>query len=135
MMKIIALALALYAGVSFAGTAGQVDPQATAADVCKPGFAKQHRKVTQATERAVYARDGFKKNTGVCANNGCVLDHDISLELGGNNSRDNLKVQLRADSLAKDKIENYLHAEVCKGKLPLADAQYLVKNWRYLRGP
>ncbi len=54
-------------------------------------------------------------------------DHLISLELGGNpTDPQNLWPEPRTGSpnaTNKDKVENYLKAQVCSGKLSLADAQ------------
>jgi hypothetical protein len=58
-------------------------------------------------------------------------DHLISLEIGGAPvDPANLYPQLVADSLAKDREENELHARVCAGTLLLASAQRLiVEHW------
>lgn len=67
------------------------------------------------------------------------LDHLISLELGGSpTSPENLwpesyKTQAGgtvAGAKEKDKVENYLHSEVCAGKITLSDAQKeIVDDW------
>lgn len=61
-------------------------------------------------------------------------DHLISLELGGSpTSPANLWPEPHAGtygSFQKDKVENYLHAQVCAGKLSLASAQQeIATNW------
>jgi hypothetical protein len=61
-------------------------------------------------------------------------DHLISLELGGNPTDPrNLWPQPRYGSpnaANKDKVENYLKAQVCNGKLSLADAQQgIATDW------
>lgn len=50
-------------------------------------------------------------------------DHLISLELGGSNDPANLWPQYGASPNEKDKVENYLHKQVCAGLTPLATAQ------------
>jgi len=54
-------------------------------------------------------------------------DHLISLELGGaaNDSR-NLWPENGASPNLKDKVENYLHARVCDGRVSLARAQRII---------
>jgi len=58
-------------------------------------------------------------------------DHFISLELGGSpTDPKNLWPEPHPSFNEKDKVENYLHSEVCSGKLTLAQAQQeITKNW------
>lgn len=130
------LGLGLISITSRASIQDQIDLKATAKDVCTPGWAASHRNVSAADERATYARQGLTKNSGACARKDgkttCVVDHAISLENGGLNVLANLQVQFIEESKAKDRIENFLHGEVCSGRLPLEDAQWLEKNWKYL---
>lgn len=58
-------------------------------------------------------------------------DHLISLELGGAPSDPaNLWPEPHASPNPKDKVENFLHAAVCAGKISLADAQHrIATNW------
>lgn len=76
---------------------------------CTPGALNPA--VTQATIRATICRAGYT----------------ISLELGGaaNDSR-NLWPEPGASPNLKDKVENYLHARVCDGRMPLAHAQRII---------
>jgi len=104
----------------------QVTPGATrtssAADVCSGGSTKQFRHTTAAMKAAVYRAYGTAKQPGVC----CEVDHLISLELGGADDVKNLWPQPyepRPGAHEKDALENFLHAQVCAGKIPLADAQ------------
>lgn len=60
-------------------------------------------------------------------------DHLIPLELGGNpTDPKNLWPEAYATSLPdggakeKDKVESYLHAQVCSGAIPLAEAQQMI---------
>ena len=59
--------------------------------------------------------------------NGYELDHFIALELGGNpTSPKNLWPEPYTPvpgAHEKDKVENYLHRQVCGGQMTLADAQ------------
>lgn len=61
------------------------------------------------------------------------VDHLISLELGGSNDISNLWPE-SAEPIPgfheKDKVENYLHAEVCSGNISLKEAQLkIANNW------
>jgi hypothetical protein len=64
-------------------------------------------------------------------------DHFIPLELGGNpTDPKNLWPEPFETSIpeggahAKDKVENYLHAEVCSGSLTLSEAQHeITEDW------
>lgn len=58
-------------------------------------------------------------------------DHLISLELGGSpTDPKNLWPEPGASPNPKDKIENFLHAAVCSGKISLQDAQTrIAQNW------
>jgi hypothetical protein len=63
------------------------------------------------------------------------LDHLVSLELGGAPADEaNLWPEQRgapAGAEAKDAVENWLHQEVCAGRLPLGEAQRrIATNWR-----
>ena len=67
------------------------------------------------------------------------LDHVISLELGGAPSDpknlypepyNNTENEIDYGAHAKDKVENYLHKQVCDGTIPLAEAQKEIStNW------
>jgi hypothetical protein len=54
------------------------------------------------------------------------VDHLISLELGGSNDISNLWPEAASPQPGfheKDKVENYLHDQVCSGVISLAQAQ------------
>jgi hypothetical protein len=61
------------------------------------------------------------------------VDHLISLELGGSNSIANLWPEAAEPTPGyhqKDQVENYLHQQVCDGKMSLHDAQFqIATNW------
>lgn len=119
----------------------------TAADICKSGYAKSVRAVSEALKRAVYREYGLAGNhTGYCAvEEGCEVDHLISLELGGANDIKNLWPEPYSGTAwnahTKDKLENFLHSEICAGRLPLGQAQRdIADDWvgayrRYLGEP
>jgi hypothetical protein len=58
-------------------------------------------------------------------------DHFISLELGGSpKDPKNLWPEPHPSFNEKDKVENYLHSQVCSGNLSLAQVQAeITKNW------
>lgn len=58
------------------------------------------------------------------------IDHLIPLELGGADVKENLWVQMAPEFHQKDLLENFLHREVCAGKIKIQDAQNCIrKNW------
>jgi len=61
------------------------------------------------------------------------VDHLVSLELGGSNDIANLWPELATPTPGfhqKDQVENYLHDQVCKGAISLAQAQNeIATNW------
>jgi hypothetical protein len=64
-------------------TPGDALPGATTADVCTPGWATEHRHVTEEMRARVYAEYGLPYG-------GDEVDHLIPLELGGSNDFKNL---------------------------------------------
>lgn len=58
-------------------------------------------------------------------------DHFISLEIGGNpTDPKNLWPEPHPSTNEKDKVEDYLHREVCKGTMTLIQAQSeITQNW------
>ena len=98
-------------------------------DICVPGYTKKVRHVPKSVSRRVYEMYGRSKEPGIC----CEVDHLISLELGGSNDIKNLwpePYEPRPGAYEKDKVENYLHRQVCAGNIELADAQkQIVTDW------
>ena len=66
-------------------TPGDTFGGATADDVCMPGWASEHRHVTEEMRDKVYAEYGRTRGPGCCE-----VDHLIPLELGGSNDIKNL---------------------------------------------
>jgi hypothetical protein len=57
------------------------------------------------------------------------VDHLIPLELGGDNTIENLWAEAaepRPGFHEKDRVENYLHEKVCAGEMKVAEAQHLI---------
>lgn len=113
------------------------DPRLTPGDVlttdarvvCAPGYARTVRHVTEATKRAVMRAYGIDPDHHAPLE----VDHSISLELGGSNDPKNLAPQRyepRPGAHEKDLLENFLHGEVCAGRMKLTDAQHqIATDW------
>ena len=110
-------------------TPGAIRAGVTAADLCPVAHTPALRNVPESEKRAVYASYGMTGNhTGYCATDeGCEVDHLISLEIGGDNVASNLWPQRYSgtpwNAHVKDKLENKLHALICAGTIPLDQAQ------------
>ena len=101
----------------------------TAAQVCVKGYSGGVRDVSEATKRSVMTAYGVdpKKHPKL------EIDHLISLELGGSNDAHNLWPEMqdpRPGFREKDHAENYLHSQMCDGKITLQEAQRrIVNDW------
>jgi hypothetical protein len=96
---------------------------ATVQQICTSGYASSVRAVTTTEKDAIYAEYGITDHTGY------VIDHLVSLELGGSNDPSNLWPEPLAESKRKDVVENALHDAVCNGSMSLADAQAQIRTW------
>jgi hypothetical protein len=100
-------------------------------DVCSERT-PQFRNTTEKMKNEVYAEYGVERDKGIC-NGGCEVDHLISLEIGGADDVANLWPQPsnpKPGFHEKDVLENYLHKQVCSGKMSLADAQQgIARDW------
>jgi hypothetical protein len=110
-------------------TPGAVIPTVTVEQICASGYSSSVRNVSTATKTKVYKEYGITTHpTG-----SYEVDHLVSLELGGSNDIANLWPEAAEPAPGfhqKDVVENYLHDQVCKGKMPLADAQkQIAGNW------
>lgn len=96
-----------------------------AAHVCTPGYASKIRNVPDSIKHKI-----CKPKTD------CIVDHVISLELGGSNDISNLAAQTKADAHRKDLFENALHKRVCGvSAFPLDSAQHVIwMEWGHLEG-
>lgn len=94
--------------------------------VCGGGTTAPYRKPGI---QSVYTAYGATKKKGVC----CEIDHLISLELGGDNGANNewpQPYEPRPGAHEKDLVENWLHAQVCAGKIELKEAQKQIsEDW------
>jgi hypothetical protein len=112
-------------------TPGVARPDVTAADLCPIAHTPGLRNVPQSEKMAVYRAYGILPHQGYCAvEQGCEVDHLISLEIGGANDQANLWPQPYSGTVwnahVKDKLENRLHALVCAGTISLEEAQHAI---------
>jgi predicted aspartyl protease len=130
-------ALALLPALAFAQpirpdnrlTPGAIDPIATAAAVCIPGYARAHRPPISHEERmAIFAEYGIAPVPGQLE-----LDHRVPVELGGLTVVANLWPEPyfgNWNAHQKDFLENQVHALVCSGAITLHDGQAIfLGNW------
>lgn len=107
-------------------TPGDVLPDVTAAQVCTPGYARRVRDVPVEEKRQVYQRYNMPYTPGKYE-----VDHFIPLELGGSNAVTNLwpeRYSPPPGAHEKDKVENYLHDQVCSGAMTLQQAQDAIRT-------
>lgn len=102
--------------------------------ICKSGYTKTVRNVSDTTRQKVFAEYGIPYSE----HRNYEIDHLISLELGGSNDISNLwpeNSNIANGSLTKDKFENYLHSQICNGKMTVQEAQKQISgNWlKYYR--
>ena len=108
-------------------TPGAIFPDATKDQICTPGYSSQVRNVPDSVKNQAYAEYGILSHT----TGQYEVDHLISLELGGSNDIANLwpePADPKPGFHEKDKVENYLHDQVCNGSMSLQDAQYKIAN-------
>jgi len=110
-------------------TPGAVLATGTKEAICVSGYARSVRNVPQSVKNQAYSSYGItSRNPGEYE-----VDHLVSLELGGSNDIANLWPELATPTPGfhqKDQVENYLHDQVCKGAISLAQAQNeIATNW------
>lgn len=102
--------------------------QVTAADVCRPGYAKSVRHVDGKTKALIYREYGIEHHRS----GAYEIDHLISLGLGGSNDIRNLWPESLDthpwNGRAKDRLEDRLLKLVCKGALSLDEAQAAIAS-------
>jgi len=113
----------------FACTPGDIIKSATKKQICTPGYAGSVRNVPQSLKNKVYSSYGVKtRKPGQYE-----VDHLVSLQLGGSNGIANLWPEIDAPKPGfheKDRVENYLHDQLCKGKMTLKEVQIAIAtNW------
>lgn len=112
-------------------TPGAIDPNVTQANIdstiCVPGYTRTVRPPVKYTSHLKRVRMTEYNLAGRVSD--YELDHMVPLELGGCPDCDaNLWMEPWPDAREKDRVENYLHREVCAGRMPLAEAQQRIMN-------
>jgi hypothetical protein len=110
-------------------TPGSLNSQVTQANIgqtiCVTGFTRTIRPPVSFTNPLKAEQMRSYRLSGPASD--YELDHLVSLELGGNpTSPQNLWPEAYAPvpgAHEKDRVENFLHAQVCSGAMTLADAQ------------
>jgi hypothetical protein len=106
-----------------------MNPLVTKEQVCTSGYSSSVRSVTDSVKNKVYAEYGITSH----ASGQYEVDHFVSLELGGSNDISNLFPEAASPKPGfheKDKVENYLHDQVCSGAMTLQTAQIAIAtNW------
>ena len=101
----------------------------TKEQICIPGYASSVRNVPVSEKDQVYAEYGITHHLA----GQYEVDHLVSLELGGSNDIANLWPEAASPTPGfheKDKVENYLHDQVCAGAISLQSAQQeIATNW------
>ncbi len=110
-------------------TPGNIFPEADQEKICAAGYSSSVRDVSDSVKDEVYAEYGIVTHeTGEYE-----VDHLVSLELGGSNDISNLwpeRTSPQPGCHEKDEVENYLHEQVCVGKMSLQEAQIrIATNW------
>jgi hypothetical protein len=110
-------------------TPGAIFEDAAVDQICTPGYSSSVRNVPLSEKDEVYAEYGIASHEP----GQYEVDHLISLELGGSNDIANLWPEPAEPTPGfheKDKVENYLHDQVCAGRMSLQQAQYqIATNW------
>jgi hypothetical protein len=111
-------------------TPGAVFPNITAEQTCVSGYTKTVRSVSVSLKKEIYKSYGIAYPPPFGS---FEADHFIPLALGGNNDIANLfpeAAEPKPGFREKDLVENYLHEQVCSGKISLSNAQRAIAtNW------
>jgi hypothetical protein len=110
-------------------TPGALMPGVTKDQICQSGYASSVRNVPQSEKNQVFAEYGITSHYP----GQYEVDHLVSLELGGSNDTANLWPEAASPTPGfheKDRVENYLHDQVCQGTISLQQAQLeIATNW------
>ena len=97
------------------------------ATICRPGYSESVRHTSGRLKHQVYAEYGINRNAGHYE-----IDHLIPLGIGGADTRENLWPESRDtqpwNAGVKDRLENYLHREVCARRIGVEDAQKAIAS-------
>ncbi|MFA5954640.1 MAG: HNH endonuclease [Patescibacteria group bacterium] len=111
-------------------TPGAIFSNASKDEICVQGYSASVRNVSTLTKEAIYQAYGlaYPQTFGAYE-----ADHLIPLELGGSNDVANLFPEAadpKPGYHEKDLVENFLHQEVCAGRVGLGAAQrQIARDW------
>lgn len=113
-------------------TPGATRDGASLSQLCSKSFhTSRYRHTTQKMKRIACLAYGLGHHCW--GRGGNEIDHLISLELGGADTQKNLWPEPylpKPGAREKDKVENWLHREVCAGKIDLSTAQAeIASDW------
>jgi hypothetical protein len=123
------IGLALAVALSTAPPPGAIDPNCTKELICQDGYTKTVRPSVPYT-------NGLKKLQLEQRNLTDSLtsyeeDHFVPLELCGcAKCTENLWPEPWEEARKKDRIETWLHKQVCAGKMTLQEAQQSIYHWQ-----
>ena len=110
-------------------TPGDIFPNATKSQICVSGYTRTVRNVPTSEKDQIYAEYGIAHHSS----GEFEADHLVPLELGGSNDISNLWPEAASPKPGfheKDKVENYLHDQMCSGAISLQQAQIeIATNW------
>jgi hypothetical protein len=110
-------------------TPGDIFPTVTKEQVCTSGYASSVRNVPTSVKNKAYTEYGILKRLP----GQYEVDHLVNLSIGGSNALANLwpeAINPKPGSREKDRVESYLHDQVCVGKISLQEAQIeIATNW------
>jgi hypothetical protein len=131
------LALTLLATPAIADDPIRPDPRLTpgavlstdTALVCAPGYSRTVRHTSGQLKAFVYREYGIDRRQGHYE-----MDHLIPLGIGGADVAANLWPEsydtLPWNAAVKDELEDFLHREVCAGRIPIEEAQKeIAEDW------
>jgi hypothetical protein len=113
-------------------TPGSVDPAVTqhniGSTICRTGWTETVRPPESQTEHAKF--DIAYPAYGISDGTTSELDHEVPLELGGDNDITNLWPEAGSLPNPKDSVERALNRAVCDGRVSLAAARRAIAvNW------
>ncbi len=106
-------------------TPGAVRHELSVKEICATVWGHDRRHVSMAMKRRVAKAYGVRWED----HTKYEFDHLIPRELGGADADENIWPQPWKDAHAKDKVENFLHRQVCSGALSLTKAQEQMRSW------
>lgn len=132
MIAALVLASSMTASYPYVWSPGKEDLNCDVSDICphvKPTISRARPSVAYTNK---LKSDQLHEHPEIDCSKGCEEDHVISIELCGD-THDPMNLapepyEPRPGAHEKDKVENYLHRQVCAGDMSLDEAQLLVRT-------